>query len=102
MLVLKLRMPRHEPRWNWKGKIMAMPTIKRVRVIEVEDEMDRIEMYLETATACPTMGYDPVATMLAEKGFGAAWVRTALELEPEIVNLTEKNKTRDGWLKRHT
>lgn len=81
---------------------MILPTIKRVRVIEFEDEMDRIEMYLETITACPTMGYDPVATMPAEKGFGADWVRTVLKLEPEIVNLHEGNKARDGWIRRHT
>ena len=70
-------------------------------MIEFEDEMDRIEMYLETITACPTMGYDPVATMPAEKGLYADWV-AVLKLEPEIVNLHEGNKARDGWIRRHT
>jgi hypothetical protein len=65
---------------------MDLP-VKKVRVI-LSDEMDRIEITLDTVTACPTMGYLPIMNMLAEQGLGQDWVRTVLKIEPEIVDLT--------------
>lgn len=49
---------------------------------------DRISLELDCPTTFPNMGYEPYASLEAQKGFGVQWVKENIGLEPEVINRT--------------
>ncbi len=59
-------------------------TITRASVL-VGHGTDKVYLYFEAPTAFPVMGYEISATVEAQHGFGATWVKTVLGIEPEVI-----------------
>ncbi len=65
--------------------------VKRVSVLIRTNHKDRISFYL-AASSPFNNGEDACAEMDAAKGTGVDWVRDNMELEPEIIDASSKNK----------
>lgn len=59
-------------------------TITRASVLTGHGS-DKVYLYFEAPASFPIMGYEVAATVEAQAGFGATWVKTVLGIEPEVI-----------------